>query len=100
MRFLLVLLLSGCAQVPQNPTRLTVVWHEVERSDVQKVCQALLNYRYKSGPKQVVGCAYRNGDECHIVTPKVKDEGDLSIAGHELGHCKMGKFHDRDGNWK
>jgi hypothetical protein len=94
VRYLLLLLLAGCASAPAEPV-VSVVWNRVD--DPHAVCESL------SGRKtffHIRGCAQRNGKVCSIYAPAPRSEEDLqrfATLGHELLHCFDGNWHDQWG---
>lgn len=97
MRYLVLLLLAGCAAAPADPG-ISVVWNRVD--DPHAVCESL------SGRKNffhIRGCAQRNGTVCSIYAPEPRSELDLqrfATLGHELMHCLDGNWHDQWGRMK
>lgn len=100
MRFLILLLLAGCAtspvSVPHGAWRTKLAWHEIE--DAHLVCREVLNETGRSR-NIAIGCYKWIGDELHIFTRIARQEVDLCVVGHELFHGKAGHFHDANGNW-
>jgi hypothetical protein len=102
VRFLLLLILAGCAtqptHVPHATWRTKLVWHEIEDKNIHLVCRQVLNENGRSR-SVAFGCYKWQADELHIYTRVVRNEYHLCDAGHEVFHGKAGTFHDRDGNW-
>jgi hypothetical protein len=82
MRYLLVLLLSGCGTFEANPkySRVVVTWDVVEEEQVSEKCGF-----------NATACAKWRGNKCTIITPR---ETTMETLGHELRHCFEGHWHN------
>ena len=94
LKYLLPLLLTGCASVFDNPAAfeatqsgetMTVTWKTAgkgQMADICKIPNALLD-----------GCAVVNhkAKTCTIYTHRFTTE---EFVGHEVRHCFYGAFHD------
>jgi hypothetical protein len=96
VRFILALLLAGCAaKPPAAGNAVEIVWQRVD--EPHALCESL------SGRKSffnVFGCAQRSQSVCTIYAPAPRSERDLqrfATLGHELMHCFDGNWHDRWG---
>jgi hypothetical protein len=88
--------LAACATGPEQSRTMTVAWHEVSMPILQKVCQ--------DDSDALRGC-YRMSmsGECLIYTlpfwtyeQRNQERSFEQTAGHELRHCRDGRFH---GEW-
>ena len=98
---LLLVVLPGCASVPQERPgdQVAIVWHRVDNPHA--VCESL------SGRKaffNIHGCSRwsdaRGVRTCEIYVSQPQNERDLqrfATLGHELMHCFDGNWHDRWG---
>lgn len=98
MRFLILLLLAGCAATRPDGA-IPIVWHKLDKPITKlercgnDICEAVVNGKYRI----IDGV-------CHVwaLDPPVKivngrrvfDLGQWATLGHEVKHCFDGKFHD------
>jgi len=97
MRYILILLLSGCAAVPfSEPPEMTKF--NLTVSAVKQVHEACIKLGAKVKPGvRIGGCATWNtiNKTCHIIVPKpAADSYTLHVYGHELMHCVSGNYHE------
>lgn len=85
MRYLAILLLTGCATtIPTDVTFTAVSVNWTEAAD--KDCRAL----GLKTPEQIAACATYGNPICQITAPKPRsfdDEQRLTWLGHEFLHC-------------
>jgi hypothetical protein len=96
MRFLIILLLAGCASGPTTVLApVSIVWHRTNRPDID--CELVAK---RETGKSHTGCAVKRGDICHVFAPDppmVEGKyvfGQWGTLGHEIKHCFDGKFHN------
>ena len=94
-------LISGCvsapAPIPVGATwRAQVAWTEV--ADPHATCREFLR---EIGKSRIIadGCSGWRGNEFHIITGIIRNENQFYTVGHELGHGRLGRFHDAAGEW-
>ena len=88
---LAVLLLTGCASMPENQKIIEINF--VPKEQMGSYCSIM-----------ALGCAFPDGDVCKIYVPKPEEYGptltagqsryDMAVIGHEVLHC-YGWEHER-----
>lgn len=94
MRYLLILLLVGCTQAPQEGQVIVVKWAK-DAKEVRQMCG-------QTSFLEPLGCARQNkseinpGGACEIVAIEPRgfdDKEAVNTLGHELLHCLKGPAH-------
>jgi hypothetical protein len=100
MRYLLVMLLAGCAGAPttahdsETKGPVSIVWHKTD-----KAWAVLANERGEKPSLTARGAYFMRNGVCHVFAPDPPmDEGKYvfsqwSTLGHEIKHCFDGAFH-------
>lgn len=88
MKYLLLLLLAGCAT-----DTMQVVWHKSD--DPDRDCRAVV--RTPEGAiSKYRGCSWKDKGVCHVIArdftlPSEREA--MATLGHELKHCADGQWH-------
>jgi hypothetical protein len=94
--FAFLVLMLGCASVPQGSVRVSVT--QLALPELSSVCTRG-TVESETG---LMGCYFWHGDVCAIYTlpewvlSRDNPEGFHETLGHELHHCLVGHFHGED----